>query len=148
MNFSRVQWKSEVRDGRYVKQVNPDTGEPLDEDNWVWSPQGRIAMHYPEMWGIVEFAEAGSDAGGRGLTQDEQALWALRQVYYRQRALVEASGRWAVSADELGLASSPGGDLGWPPSISVTPSGFEATLALAGGRTAHIREDGLAWIMD
>jgi hypothetical protein len=27
----------------------------LPEDNWVWSPQGLIAMHYPEMWGFVHF---------------------------------------------------------------------------------------------
>jgi hypothetical protein len=36
-NFSRVQWRSEVDDGQYVKQTDPETGEPLDEDNWVWS---------------------------------------------------------------------------------------------------------------
>lgn len=150
VNFSRVQWRSEVEDGRYVKQLDAESGEPLDEDNWVWSPQGRIAMHYPEMWGIVEFVDSGTRAGGTGLSPEERALWALRRVYYRQRALVGASGRWAESAEELelGPGSAPGGDLPWPPAIFLTPSGFEATLPLGGGRTAHIREDGLAWISD
>ncbi|MBU0637618.1 MAG: carbohydrate-binding family 9-like protein [Planctomycetes bacterium] len=50
MNFSRVEWQHRVFDGRYQKL--PDT----KEDNWVWSPQGKINMHLPERWGDVEFA--------------------------------------------------------------------------------------------
>jgi hypothetical protein len=49
VNFSRVQWQVEVRDGRYVKLPG------LKEDNWVWSPQGLIDMHVPEKWGFVKF---------------------------------------------------------------------------------------------
>lgn len=49
VNFSRVEWHVEVRDGRYVKLPG------LKEDNWVWSPQGLIDMHVPEMWGYVRF---------------------------------------------------------------------------------------------
>lgn len=49
MNFSRVDWPLEVRDGRYVKV------EGAAESNWVWSPQGEINMHLPEHWGFVEF---------------------------------------------------------------------------------------------
>jgi hypothetical protein len=50
VNFSRVQWRHRIEDGRYEKV--PDTRE----DNWVWSPQGVINMHVPEHWGFVEFA--------------------------------------------------------------------------------------------
>jgi hypothetical protein len=49
VNFSRVQWKVDVVDGRYVKRPG------LSEDNWVWSPQGVVDMHQPENWGFVEF---------------------------------------------------------------------------------------------
>jgi hypothetical protein len=49
INFSRVEWKIQVIDGRY--RVVPGT----KEDNWVWSPQGRIDMHWPEYWGVVRF---------------------------------------------------------------------------------------------
>ena len=49
VNFSRVEWKVETRDGRYSKVPG------LKEDNWVWSPQGLIDMHVPEKWGIVRF---------------------------------------------------------------------------------------------
>jgi len=48
VNFSRVEWKTEVVDGRYRKL-------PGREDNWVWSPQGVINMHLPEKWGYVGF---------------------------------------------------------------------------------------------
>lgn len=50
MGFSRVEWESRIRDGRYEKL--PD----IPEHNWVWSPQGVINMHLPQRWGYVEFA--------------------------------------------------------------------------------------------
>jgi hypothetical protein len=40
-NFSRVEWK---------------VGQPK-EDNWVWSPQGEINMHIPELWGYLRFGD-------------------------------------------------------------------------------------------
>lgn len=51
VNFSRVEWQAEIIDGGYRKV--PDT----PEDNWVWSPQGVINMHVPEMWGHVTFVK-------------------------------------------------------------------------------------------
>ncbi len=146
INFSRVQWPTVVEEGRYVKQSDPETGELLPEDNWVWSPQGLIAMHYPEMWGVVEFVESGEPTPG--LTGSERALWALRQVYYGQRERAARDGAWARDVRELGLAAPPDTSLAWPPSIALTPSGFEASLRLSDGRIAHIREDGLAWLSD
>jgi len=52
VNFSRVEWRHRIVEGRYQKV--PDTRE----DNWVWSPQGRINMHLPERWGYVTFSAA------------------------------------------------------------------------------------------
>lgn len=49
VNFSRVEWQVDIRDGRYAKRPG------LREDNWVWSPQGLIDMHVPEHWGFVRF---------------------------------------------------------------------------------------------
>lgn len=51
INFSRVQWKHEIVEGKYVKVPK----EKSPEDNWVWSPIGRIDMHRPERWGVVRF---------------------------------------------------------------------------------------------
>jgi hypothetical protein len=50
MNFSRVEWRHRTVAGRYQKI--PDTAE----DNWVWSPQGKINMHLPQHWGYVVFS--------------------------------------------------------------------------------------------
>jgi len=64
INFSRVQWKHEVRDGGYVRVPPHGTKTPqaLDareqehpEDNWVWSPHGEVDMHIPERWGELVF---------------------------------------------------------------------------------------------
>lgn len=41
INFSRVQW---------LKAKGP-------EDNWVWSPTGKIDMHMPDRWGYLYFAD-------------------------------------------------------------------------------------------
>jgi hypothetical protein len=55
VNFSRVEWRHEIVDGKYGKTPN------VKEDNWVWSPQGVVNMHVPEKWGYVRFTtvEAG-----------------------------------------------------------------------------------------
>ncbi|MDB6078794.1 MAG: hypothetical protein JWO82_2541 [Akkermansiaceae bacterium] len=58
INFSRVQWKSKVEDGKYVRLPAHGTTIPWTEhpeDNWVWSPQGAINMHIPEKWGRLKF---------------------------------------------------------------------------------------------
>lgn len=52
INFSRVQWRHEIVDGKYVKI--PKSQSP--EDNWVWTPTGLIDMHRPERWGFVRFS--------------------------------------------------------------------------------------------
>ena len=49
INFSRVEWRHQIENGKYVKVPN------TKEDNWVWSPQGVIDMHRPERWGKVRF---------------------------------------------------------------------------------------------
>ena len=56
MNFSRVQWKVDVKDGAFQKRLSEETGRPLPEDNWVWAPTGVINIHYPELWAFVFFA--------------------------------------------------------------------------------------------
>lgn len=60
VNFSRVDWDLESRAGGYAKVLDPATGKPRPEANWVWSPQGVIDMHLPERWGVVVFRSAGA----------------------------------------------------------------------------------------
>lgn len=83
MNFSRVQWKVKIKDFEYYKEKGKN-GKPLPEMNWVWSPQGEIAMHQPETWGYVQFSEiiAGEGIADYIENPDNMVVWSLWQVYY------------------------------------------------------------------
>ena len=147
VNFSRVEWET-VQDGTLTtKACDPTTGKPLSEHNWVWSPQGAIAMHRPEEWGLVLFD------GGEGKTpwpgdleEELGARAALRRLYYAEKAYRAGHGCYAADAGEL--LGAPDEELGgyrWPPSVDCTPSGFEALLSRPDGRTLHITQDGRIW---
>ena len=74
VNFSRVQW---------LKKGGP-------EENWVWSPTGRIDMHMPDRWGYVFFSngEAGNKLSPSACFASPhpssvyKLLWAM---FYEQR---------------------------------------------------------------
>ncbi len=85
INFSRVQWKTEIKNNEYRKKRD-DSGNLLPEQNWVWSPQGRIDMHRPETWGIVQFSKkpAGSDGVNFISHQGVKIKWYMKNLYYRQ----------------------------------------------------------------
>lgn len=101
INFSRVQWETEIQAYGYVKK--PET----PEHNWVWSPQGLIAMHYPEMWGNVMFLERYSlfNKNKFELTDEQvaetNAEWILRQLYYGMKYTNEKSGQYPRNLTEL-----------------------------------------------
>ena len=87
---------------KLAKQLDPKTRKSLPEDNWVWSPQGLVAMHYPERWGIVEFARDDSPGPAPQLTHEDAVRAALFDFYYRQRAFRKHRGRWAHELREVG----------------------------------------------
>jgi hypothetical protein len=74
----------------------------------VWSPQGLIAMHYPEMWGEVLFVDAmpGDPAAAvRAAPELEEIRVAnlLMAVYHRQRQYRELTGAFAIDLPALGI---------------------------------------------
>ncbi len=140
VNFSRVQWDLNIVDNGYEKTDSP-------EYNWVWSPQGLVNMHYPEMWGLVQFTEtiAGTDQVQKQSTELDQIKWALRQVYYRERSYFDTYQRYTASLKELELRESPVVNVPWPPTISVTPSGWEAFVKWQDD-WVFIRKDGKVWV--
>lgn len=103
VNFSRVQWNTEIVNGQYVKIKNPNTGEDLPEDNWTWSPQGLINMHYPEMWGYVQFSDAIASTRNVDFEWNdaENYKWLLRKLYYRQVDYWSKNGHYAEEAGLL-----------------------------------------------
>ncbi len=140
VNFSRVQWQVEVKDGHYVKKRNPATGNPFPEDNWVWSPMGLINMHYPELWGYVWFAEH-SDTELPSISVNEQAKWQLRQVYYWQHTYRTEHGSFSTELEDS-LAKELPNEI----KLETTSRTFLASLPSTDGtKRLYIREDGKVW---
>lgn len=101
INFSRVQWKTDVKDGKYQKRTDPSTGQPLPEDNWVWAPTGVINIHYPELWGFVFFTNTAKTTHSYTIPEDEYRKWELRKLYYAQQIFLDLNGHYSDCLEEL-----------------------------------------------
>ncbi|MGC4033123.1 MAG: carbohydrate-binding family 9-like protein [Tepidisphaeraceae bacterium] len=123
LNFSRVEWLSDIIDSQYRKI--PKTMR--DEDNWAWSPIGVIDMHRPERWGVVQFIR---DAHAKSATPDplQATRDALVAVYYRQRSYHEQTGIYADSLAKLGLTDSLTAKIQLP----ASKDGYTATMPADG----------------
>lgn len=105
INFSRVEWRTLIEKGNYIKETNPQTDKPFPEDNWVWSPQGRINMHMPEMWGFLQFSAIHAGAGTEEFVTDRDldVKWALRMVYYAEFEYFTKNNSYSSSLVNIGL---------------------------------------------
>ena len=127
VNFSRVEWQVTITGEEahgYAKV--PKT----PEDNWVWSHQGLVNMHFPEQWGYVQFSDAaaGSAPVDFELPPEEEGKHLLREIYYRQRNARAAGGHYLGDLDELGIAQRSLSHFVWPPTLQVTDYGYEAWI--------------------
>ena len=147
VNFSRVQWETEIVDGNYKKKINPKTGRSFPENNWVWSPQGFINMHAPETWGFVQFSKnlVGTEKADFVANESESAKWELRKVYYAQQDHKIKHNSYTESFDQLGLSDEVNlKSYNWPPEIKTTSTQFEAKLMANDGESGLvIYQDGL-----
>jgi hypothetical protein len=137
-----VQWQLDVSDGKYVKRTDPN-GKPLPENNWVWSPQGAIAMHMPERWGYVQFSAVVPPTTPEAFVQnpDEPIKWALRRLYYRQADHRQANGRYARTMAALGASDlSPNGL-----QLHATDDLYVMTAPSPSGAIIMLRQDGRVW---
>ena len=142
LNFSRVQWDTEWLDGNYTKVPG------MPERNWVWSPQGLIAMHYPERWGYLFFsaAPAGSADPGFSPSASEREKEYLRQIYYLQKQYFMDQGRSPGNLRQLGVRPYLRDGKKVKPRLETTSAGFDLTLPGKGGSPDWIiREDGRIW---
>ena len=147
VNFSRVEWKTDVKDGKYQKTIDPKTGKSFPEDNWVWSPQGLINMHCPEMWGFVRFSDklVGTQAEQFKFNTEENIKWALRQIYYEEKKYFEKNHKYTVDLNELGLTDLKMDGYN-APFIQITSNLYEVITAELDGKTKwHISQDGKTW---
>ena len=142
VNFSRVQWQHEIIGDKYTKK------EGVSEDNWVWSPQGLINMHYPEMWGYVYFFEKlpTSDGKVQGFIAEEEGKWLLRQLYYKMYNFWQTNGYYTDDLQKLDYTPADAGLFQLPPRLETTSSLYEASLKLPGSdERIHIDNSGRTW---
>jgi hypothetical protein len=143
INFSRVEWQVVAEGGSYRKVPGKN------EDNWVWSPQGVVNMHRPEMWGYIQFGGPGAKPSEFKPDLSRPAEEALMSVYNAQVGFRKEHGRWAASIGELPLVPEENSAFETPPAISLTAAGYTATVTikLPGGKkeTWFVTEDSRLW---
>ena len=108
LDFSRVNWQTVVKNGRYEKKKDASTGRPISEFNWVWSPPGIINMHFPERWGLLQFssAEVGKKTVSFCLPEDELYKPWLWLVYYKQQNFRNKNGTFATTFHSIEMSDS------------------------------------------
>nr|NQU89590.1 carbohydrate-binding family 9-like protein [Bacteroidota bacterium] len=144
MNFSRVQWTTEVIDGKYEKIINVNTGKPLAENNWVWSQQGAVNMHMPEMWGYVTFVDEPYLASGDFHDVDPYFSYKMLLVslFYQQKWFFDDHGFYATSVDQLQLER---GELKYEPVIEATGIHFLIQATTFDGTKIFIDQEKRIW---
>jgi hypothetical protein len=90
INFSRVEDKGQIN-WTWAKQV-------------VWDPklrryQGKVAMHLPDAWGYLNFAESRDDK--EIFDETFPVRFAAMNVYYAQRYYKQLHNKYASTKDEL-----------------------------------------------
>jgi hypothetical protein len=101
VNFSRVEWDTELVNGKYVKLKDPATGKPKPENNWCWSPQGQINMHAPERWGYVFFVDEASKSVDVKIPDQEAEKRLLWLIYHLEKSFYHKNGKYTTDASEL-----------------------------------------------
>jgi len=150
INFSRVEWQTDVIAGKYVKRTKiiNDVKITLPEDNWVWSNQGAIAMHQPETWGYLQFSEKiiGTEKDTFIPDPDEQIKSTLRKLYFKQSEFLKQHQKYASTLKDLYSEKEIESLNGCLPEIQTTLSQYEAT-ASSNDKMAlwHISQDGRIW---
>lgn len=150
VNFSRVEWLVDVVDGKYKKrtQLVGRKEKILPENNWVWSPQGVIAMHQPETWGFLQFSEkiAGEGFDAYLPDPDNDVKLALRQLYYKEKKYFAKNHYYTSDLKLLELDTHLPDGKTFVPAIKISFSSWEA---IATGThlksTWHIEGDGRIW---
>lgn len=131
INFSRVQWLHK--------------GQP--EENWVWSPTGRVDMHMPDRWGFLRFVDApvGTRIAPEPMMLDRQAYKLLWAMFYAQLDNKAAKNNYLRTVDDFlltdaELAALPeGGEL----AVEATSKAFQLSVTLpARGERYTLDENG------
>ena len=147
MNFSRVEWDTEIIDGKYVKKKDSITGRNLPEHNWVWSPQGIINMHCPERWGYVQFAAGAITAEAEPviLPESEELKKMLWLVYYKEYDYFKVNKKFTGMLSELNFSNAAFkiGGQSYNVTVVAVDNLFQASISAIDGKIFwRITQDG------
>ena len=145
LNFSRVQWQTEIIDGKYTRKTNDD-GKLIPEDNWVWSPQGVINMHFPERWGLIKFSSEFPEATHTSfqLPEEELLVRHLWHVFYAQRDYQREHQTYCSDLTTLGIqANGKENNTSFTLKMNTTGKTYTATLKTNNNLMISINQDGL-----
>lgn len=149
VNFSRVQWFSEWNGKEYNVVTNKITGKKGggSEDNWVWSPQGAVAMHQPETWGFMQFSEkvAGKGTDEFIWNKNEDVKWALRQLYFRMREYNAHHESIATSLEQIKADEITVEGLNFAPVLSYMENDWVISAEGFDGKKLYITQNGKCW---
>jgi hypothetical protein len=139
VNFSRVQWDTQVHNGGYRVKTN-EKGARLPEHNWVWSPQGVINMHYPERWGYLQFTRKPINEPF-SLSYEERRKQYLWLVYYRQKEYRSKNGQYASSLKRLGITEQEIGVSGKANKLAMEATSRQFTVSISDGNKVWLLND-------
>ena len=136
INFLRVQWDRDIKNGKYVKQKEPQKDTEKPANNWAWSQQGSLTMHQPETWGIIVFNKKADKKQISTVVDQDILKWELRKVYYQERSFYEKYGIYTSNVQtDLSKAE-----------LEIKVLGDSYTAKYCKGRACYyIREDGRIW---
>lgn len=131
LNFSRVQW---------LKKGGP-------EENWVWSPTGKIDMHMPDRWGFVEFSPATVGTAKQVFTNPYNMavynlLWAM---FYEQKEYYSKKHNYIRNVKSFWMCDHDKASLPKGSEISVDASAHAFSISItdpAAGKVYSVNQDG------
>ncbi len=148
VQFARAERQLAVSGDEYEPKKDSQTGKPLPSIYTSWAPQGLINLHYPEMWGFVQFSDtvAGQDTVGFNRHQNEEIKWALRKVYYRQKQYYLNHNSYTADRSKLGIDKIKISGFDFSPRIHATKITFLASSrGFENGTIWYINQNGKVW---
>ncbi len=150
INFSRVNWQTEVVNGKYQRKKDAKTGRQLSEYNWVWNPTGEINMHLPERWGMIQFSEqpVANQQVVFKTPEGETFRKYLWLVFYKQQQFMKNNKRYAGSLAELELPGIFSSESGENFGLTLWATEKQYTAAVRSGEASDqwmINDQGIVW---
>lgn len=147
LNFSRVEWQHTVDvSGKNYTRKKDANGKLLPENNWVWSPTGKVDMHMPERWGFIYLSPKTAGTGNQSFTYPKyesvrRLLWAM---FYVQMDRLGKKQAYYSRTEQFGLTQEDlrGVPQGTTIRTEATSNKFEIIATLPDGTRFTLDESG------